>query len=282
MSASDIKTDAISFFEAIEKNGFESIKRGRILKRERRTNGRKKDRGHFIFMTTEVERTNIRKTANMRSLIDSVMSKGRITVKKIEASDAADLKALTEDPAVYKYLPALLFEKKYDDVGEMIAGLYDEEIDDSLILGIYARKKFCGIIELYGYRQEKRKISVGYRLLKRYWGWGIATSALSIIVDYLCKDPCIDVVTASTISENVAAEKVLEKNGFTLIERGVYEDWGVEEPVLVDKWSRKATKQIGKECEPFDQEETNGETDPTKGKNTFVCRLKKLFSRRGK
>lgn len=50
MSASDIKTDAISFSEAIEKNGFESIKRGRILKRERRTNMVVKKTEDILFL----------------------------------------------------------------------------------------------------------------------------------------------------------------------------------------------------------------------------------------
>lgn len=38
--------------------------------------------------------------------------------------------------------------------------------------------------------------------------------------------------------ENTASAKVLRKNGFELVSHGVPEDWGYEQPVIVDKWIR--------------------------------------------
>ena len=92
--------------------------------------------------------------------------------------------------------------------------------------------------EFYGFRDDARKISVGYRLLERFRGKGIATKAMGLMVDYLFAQTDIEIITASTMKENRASARVLEKNGFDLVARGAAEDWGYEEPTPSDKWIR--------------------------------------------
>jgi ribosomal-protein-alanine N-acetyltransferase len=120
----------------------------------------------------------------------------------------------------------------------VIDHLYDECFRESIILGIFMNYEFCGIAEMYGYREEIHKISVGYRLLKRYWGQGIATEALSLMVNYLYNETDIEIITASTMIEISASAAVLKKNGFDLVVHAVPEDWGFEEPTTADKWIR--------------------------------------------
>ena len=48
----------------------------------------------------------------------------------------------------------------------------------------------------------------------------------------------IEIITASTMVENRASARVLEKNGFTLVARAVDEDWGYPAPAPADKWIR--------------------------------------------
>lgn len=48
----------------------------------------------------------------------------------------------------------------------------------------------------------------------------------------------IEIITASTMLENRASAHVLEKNGFTLVNHAVPEDWGFAEPTSADKWIR--------------------------------------------
>ena len=98
--------------------------------------------------------------------------------------------------------------------------------------------ELCGLAEMYGYRDPIHKISVGYRLLERYWGQGIATEALGLMVDYLYNETDIEIITASTMIENRASAKVLIKNGFELVVHAVPEDWGYEMPTIADKWIR--------------------------------------------
>ena len=47
-----------------------------------------------------------------------------------------------------------------------------------------------------------------------------------------------EIITASTMVENQASAHVLQKNGFTLVNHAVDEDWGYPGPTSVDKWIR--------------------------------------------
>lgn len=89
--------------------------------------------------------------------------------------------------------------------------MYDECLSESLILGVFLHDRFCGLAEMYGYRQPIRKISVGYRLLEECWGQGIATEALGMMVDHLLNEKGIEIITASTMIENQASAQVLKK-----------------------------------------------------------------------
>ena len=160
----------------------------------------------------------------------------RVVLKRITEEDAGALQAMTENPRVYRYLPAFLFEKKYDDTHLVIERLYDEGLRESLILGIYLDGVFTGIAEAYGFRDPIHKISVGYRLAEEFWGRGIATEALGLLTGYLLKEKGIEIITASTMLENQASARVLRKSGFALVVHDVGEDWGYDKPTAADKW----------------------------------------------
>ncbi len=180
------------------------------------------------------------RTDSMKKLFPEppVLGGGALRLRPLGASDTEGLRRLTRQEAVYRWLPTFLFEKKYGDPGEAIRHMYSEGLEDSLILGVFREGSFCGLAEVYGYREPIRKASVGYRLLQEEWGKGTATEALRIVVDELLAVRGIEIITASTMAENAASARVLRKNGFTLVNRAVDEDWGYPEPTPADKWIR--------------------------------------------
>jgi ribosomal-protein-alanine N-acetyltransferase len=166
----------------------------------------------------------------------------RIILKKLEKEDAKELKELTQSKKVYRYLPTFLFEQQYEDTEEVIEKVYEDLFNnkESIILGVYLKKNrtFCGLAELYGLNERIYKISIGYRLLEKYWGRGIATEVVALMVDYLYSRTEIEIITASTMVENKASARVLTKNGFIMTSSGVEEDWGYEHMTIADKWFR--------------------------------------------
>ncbi len=103
---------------------------------------------------------------------------------------------------------------------------------------MYLDNGFCGLAEMYGYRDPIHKISVGGRLLERCWGKGIADEALKMMIRYLYDETDIEIITASSMVENEASAGLLRKNGFQMVVHAAEEDWGYEEPTIVDKWIR--------------------------------------------
>ena len=178
----------------------------------------------------------------MKKLFDEIptLENDRLRLRKIGETDIAALRELTDNPAVYRYLPTFLFEKQYPDGHEMIRRLYGECFArrESLILGIFLKdgSRLCGLAEYYGFKDALHKTCVGYRLMERYWGQGLATETVATMVDYLFTRTDIEIVTASTMIENRASARVLEKNGFIQTASGVPEDWGYDEPTIADKW----------------------------------------------
>ena len=162
----------------------------------------------------------------------------RIGMRRLTDADAEGLQQLMDSHTVYRYLPTFLFEKQFPDAREVIPKLYDECFRESIILGIFMEGRFCGLGEMYGYREPIHKISVGYRLLEDCWGRGIATEALGLMVRYLYEETDTEIITASTMVENQASAHVLEKNGFSLVVHAVGEDWGYGSPTVTDKWIR--------------------------------------------
>ena len=143
-----------------------------------------------------------------------------------------------ENEKSFQYLPTFLFEMQYSDARQAIDLLYTECIKESIILGVFVEGEFCGLAEFYGYKDDIHKISVGYRLLEKFWGQGIATEALRLMVRYLYEETDIEIITSSVMVGNTGSRIVAEKNGFDLVVHNAEEDWGFPEPVKVDKFIR--------------------------------------------
>ena len=181
----------------------------------------------------------------MKKLFDEIpyMDNGRIILKKLEDTDSEALLELIRSKPVYRYLPTFLFEQQFgDDMHRMIRELYSDCFarKESLIMGVYLKEgmRFCGLAEYYGYKDEIHKTCLGYRLMESCWGQGIASEAVAMMVDYCYSQTDIEIITASTMIENRASARVLEKNGFIMTAAAVPEDWGYSEPTIADKWFR--------------------------------------------
>ncbi|MBR2990380.1 MAG: GNAT family N-acetyltransferase [Solobacterium sp.] len=167
------------------------------------------------------------------------LNNGHIHLRELSEQDADDVRLITENPGVYRYLPAFLFERKYPDQREMIRRIKTECFDtkESILLGICEEDdRVIGIAEIYNYEEEKCKASIGYRLNEDFWGRGIATETAGMLRDYLVRKTDVRKVTAHVMAENRSSGKVLEKNGFVCEWPDLQEDWGHGYPVCVDKY----------------------------------------------
>ena len=181
----------------------------------------------------------------MKKLFDEIpyLEGESLILKKITENDREALHELSHSNTVYRYEPTYLIEKQYDDMDCLIRNLYGVYFKEkkNLFLGVFLREdptELCGLAEFYDYREHLHIVSIGVRLREKYWKSGIATEAAKLMTDYLFTETDVEIITATTMAENKASAHVLEKNGFTLVNHAVPEDWGFAEPTPVDKWIR--------------------------------------------
>jgi ribosomal-protein-alanine N-acetyltransferase len=161
-----------------------------------------------------------------------------LTIRPLEASDASALQEFIDTERNYPYIPAYLFEMNHGTALDVIEDVYKDLFLDkeSIILGVYLGGwEFCGLAEIYGYRPEAHKVSLGARFHERYWNRGIATEVLHLMVEYLYNETDCDLITVSVMVENEPSNRIAEKNGF-IFTTVAEEDWGFGYLVEVNKY----------------------------------------------
>lgn len=76
---------------------------------------------------------------------------------------------------------------------------------------------FIGVISLKDIDSVKKKASLGYWIGEEYWGKGIATASVRLIISYGFSELGLEEIYAYVFHENKASIRVLEKSGMNQI-----------------------------------------------------------------
>lgn len=179
----------------------------------------------------------------MKKLFDEIpeLEGERILLGKITEKDRDALWEMARSHNVYRYEPTYLLEQQYTDMDQLLRDLYGKYFEEkqNLFLGIYLKDnpaELCGLAEFYDYRDHLHMVSIGARLREKFWQSGIATEVAKLMADYLFGETDIEIITASTMAENKASARVLEKNGFMTTNSLRREDWGRDESTEAYRW----------------------------------------------
>jgi ribosomal-protein-alanine N-acetyltransferase len=140
----------------------------------------------------------------------------RLCLRRIVIEDANEIFLLRSDKETMKYVPRPL-AKTIEDAKEHIT-LIDSKIESNeginWAITIKDEPKLIGIIGHYRIKPEDYRAEIGYMLLPEYQGKGYITEALKEVVKYGFKVMKLHSIEAIIDPENLASEKVLQKNGF--------------------------------------------------------------------
>ena len=75
--------------------------------------------------------------------------------------------------------------------------------------------RLVGIISLKNIDYDNKKANLGYWIGEDYWGNGIATESVALVINYAFSVVGLEEICAYVYSENKASIRVLEKNGMT-------------------------------------------------------------------
>ena len=153
----------------------------------------------------------------------------RLLLRRISTDDVNEVLELRGNPETMKYIPRPLAKTKED------ALVHIRMIDDKIInneginwgITLKGSPKLIGIIGHYRIQPENHRCEIGYMILPKYNGQGIVTEAIKIVLEYGFDDLQMHSIEAVIDPDNVASERVLQKNGFVkeahILENELYE-----------------------------------------------------------
>ena len=140
----------------------------------------------------------------------------RLLLRRVSVDDADEMFALRGDPEAMKFVPRPLAKSREDALAHI--AMIDSKIEDNTginwAITLKGNPKFIGIIGHYRIQPENHRAEIGYMLLPEYHGKGIATEAIKAALEYGFEDMNLHSIEAVIDPENIASEKVLQKNGF--------------------------------------------------------------------
>jgi [ribosomal protein S5]-alanine N-acetyltransferase len=75
--------------------------------------------------------------------------------------------------------------------------------------------RLVGIVSLKNIDSDNKKANVGYWIGEQYWGNGLATESVALVINYAFSVLGLEEISAYVYSENKTSIRVLEKNGMT-------------------------------------------------------------------
>lgn len=140
-----------------------------------------------------------------------------LLLKKIEASHVEELFAIYDNTKVFEFC-GIIPKHNYQTVQKMIEHFERDFKKKSRIKwGIFEAsqsEKLVGIIEAMDFNQKVNMVTIGYYLAEDFWGKGIATKAVEMVVNYLLEGVQVNRIQAEVMPLNGPSKKVLLKNGF--------------------------------------------------------------------
>ncbi|MGL2964663.1 GNAT family N-acetyltransferase [Flavobacterium sp. RSB2_4_14] len=140
----------------------------------------------------------------------------RLLLRRIDSNDVNEILVLRGNPEIMKYIPRPLAKTKQDAM-EHIAMIEEKIVNNIGInwgITIKGNPKIIGLIGHYRIQPENHRAEIGYMILPEYNGKGITTEAIKVVVEYGFEQMHLHSIEAVIDPDNVASERVLQKNGF--------------------------------------------------------------------
>lgn len=146
-----------------------------------------------------------------------VLESVNLVLRKIEEVHLQEVYSIYDNDKVFEYC-GIIPKHNLQTVRKMI-GHFDRDYykKSRIKWGIFQKNqsdKLVGIIESMDFNQKVNMVSIGYFLAEEYWGRGIATESVHMLVKFLFEKVNVNRIQAEVMPANEVSKKVLLKNGF--------------------------------------------------------------------
>jgi len=144
----------------------------------------------------------------------------KIKLKIVDKSDASNIHNLRTNPEVGKFIKRDLNKSLLD-----IENFIEEKIKTDYFFTIKLKEndEFAGTIAIWRIDYEKKYAELGYELLPNFQNKGIMTNAIREVLNFAFNELNFETIEAYTDKDNINSRRLLEKNGFKLVENKIDE-----------------------------------------------------------
>ncbi|MBP0723734.1 GNAT family N-acetyltransferase [Bacillus sp. RG28] len=137
-----------------------------------------------------------------------------LVLKKIEVDNLEKLYEIYSNVRVFEYC-GIIPKSNKETIKSMI-GHFERDYNKKTRIkwGIFSNDVLVGIIEACDFNKKVDMVTIGYFLAEAYWGKGIASKALKMVVEFLFEQVEVNRIQAEVMPTNEISKKVLLKNGF--------------------------------------------------------------------
>ena len=161
----------------------------------------------------------------------------RLEIRMIASADADFVESLYANPQVTRTLLRIqrpLSAKEAREFCQMSAAACG---DHRLVAALPADRRLIALGSVRTHPEVPSVVSIGYSVLPEYWGQGLGTELAALLVRFAIVALSAFEVRATTLDDNSASARVLEKLEFTVMEAGVSEIDSRGDERRVTRWA---------------------------------------------
>jgi ribosomal-protein-alanine N-acetyltransferase len=145
-----------------------------------------------------------------------VLESGRLCFRKLSNDDVNEVFELRSNPETMKYIPRPLATNTDEALAhiKIINDNIDSNTDINWCVTEKGSDKCIGIMGFFRTQPENYRTELGYMILPEHHNKGYVTEAVKTLLNYAFNDLGFHSIEATIDPENIASEKVLQKNGF--------------------------------------------------------------------
>ncbi len=158
-------------------------------------------------------------------MLPPILETERLILRPFTIDDIAACQLMNLDAEVSKYTGdggIVSLEEIERRITENVLGDYKKYGYGRLAVELKSGEPFIGFCGLK-YIPEDDEVDLGYRLMKKHWGQGLATEACVACMDYGFNTLKLERIMAMVMPDNLGSINVLKKLGFAF-EKEVMED----------------------------------------------------------
>jgi ribosomal-protein-alanine N-acetyltransferase len=144
------------------------------------------------------------------------LSSGELKLVRLTKERADEAFRLRSDPEAMKYIERPR-PKNLDDIIQFIQTLDEDfEAGRSMLWAVIYQptNELAGTIAFYRIQPENRRAEIGYMLFPKFWGKGVMSKCIKLVLDFGFTALNFHSVEAHINPQNEGSRKILEKFGF--------------------------------------------------------------------